>query len=172
MSDDLLEERLRRALDARARQITPERLQPAVPPTSAVPVRPWSWPRSWRSVLVAAALTAAAVLAIWRPVLRVDPAPTLPPAGPVQPSPSPASSRATPSGSATPSPAPSDSQQTPGIGATPPASGRPKTSDSPSPLRAVTGPPSGSGPPVSPSARSGSPPASRGSATHPSATAT
>jgi len=110
MSSDL-EDRVRRALDARARQITPERLRPALPPTATAPAR-WSWPPSWRSVLLTAATAAVAVLVFWRPDIRPDPAPG-PPAGPIPSAPSP-----------TPSARP-----TLGGGATAPASTQPSPSD-------------------------------------------
>ena len=65
MSTDL-EDRVRRALSARAGQITPGSLQPAVPPTAAAPARR-SWRPRWRSLLVVAAVVVAVVFSVRRP---------------------------------------------------------------------------------------------------------
>jgi hypothetical protein len=60
-----VEERMRRALSARAAQITPDRLQPAVPPTAAPARRSWlPW---WRSLLVVAAVLVAVAFLVRRP---------------------------------------------------------------------------------------------------------
>ena len=84
-----VEERTRRALSARAGQITPDRLQPAVPPTAA-PVRR-SWLPWWRSLLVVAAVLVAVVFVVRRP--GDAPAPQVPNAPAVTvPSPSPSPS--------------------------------------------------------------------------------
>jgi hypothetical protein len=64
MSTDT-EERVRRALAARAAQVTPERLQPAVPPTATVARR--SWRPWWRTLLVTAAVLVAVVISVRRP---------------------------------------------------------------------------------------------------------
>jgi hypothetical protein len=89
MSTDV-EARVRRALAGRAAQITPERLQPAVPPT-AVPSRPF-WRPWWRSLLVVAAVVVAVVFSV-RPQHDSPPVPIpQPPAAtvPASPEPSPA----------------------------------------------------------------------------------
>ena len=69
-----VEERMRRALSARADQITPGRLQPAVPPTAA-PIRR-SWLPWWRSLLVVAVVLVAVVFVVRRP--GDTPAPQVP----------------------------------------------------------------------------------------------
>jgi hypothetical protein len=57
-----VEERVRRALAGRAAAITPERLQPAVPPTATAVRRSWhTW---WRPLLAVATVLAAAVFAV------------------------------------------------------------------------------------------------------------
>jgi hypothetical protein len=73
MSADV-EERVRRALAARAGQITAERLQPSAPPTSA-PARRGFRLAGWRSLLVAAVVVAAAVLVMRWPGTTPSPLP-------------------------------------------------------------------------------------------------
>ncbi len=93
MSTDV-EERVRRALAARAGQITPDRLQPAVPPTVAPARRSWlPW---WRSLLAVAAVLVAVVLVVRLPG---DTPPSPVPNAPAATVPSPA-----PSSSASPTP--------------------------------------------------------------------
>ena len=70
-----VEERVRRALAARAGQITPDRLQPAVPPTAAPARR--SWRSSWLTLLIAVATVLVGVVLLVRPP-GGDPQPRLP----------------------------------------------------------------------------------------------
>ncbi|MCA2216693.1 hypothetical protein [Jidongwangia harbinensis] len=115
MSTDV-EDRLRRALRARAGQITADRLQPAVPPTATAVPR--SWRRWWVPLVVAAAL-AAVFFAVRpdgtlpRPVPNPPavPVPSEPPA-PVEPSPAPPKITATMPRATTASSAPTPSQTT------------------------------------------------------------
>jgi hypothetical protein len=97
-----VEERVRRALAARAGQITPDRLQPAVPPTAAPARR--SWRSSWLTLLVAAAAVLVGVVLLVRPP-GGDPQPRLPdaPAATV-PTPEPTPSSTGAPESAVPSP--------------------------------------------------------------------
>ncbi|RSM72100.1 hypothetical protein DMB66_05680 [Actinoplanes sp. ATCC 53533] len=91
MSTDV-EERVRRALSARAGQVTPDRLQPAAPPTAA-PVRR-SWLPWWRSLLVVAVVLVAVVFVVGRPGDAPPPQVPNAPAGTVpSPSPSPTPQR-------------------------------------------------------------------------------
>lgn len=80
-----LEDRVRQALSARAGQITPDRLQPAVPPTATPARRPRL--RWWHPLLVVAAVLVTVVFAIRLPGDSPSPLPNAP-AGTV-PAPSP-----------------------------------------------------------------------------------
>ena len=131
MSTDV-EERMRRALSARAGQITPDRLQPAVPPTAAPARRSWlPW---WRSLLVVAAVLVAVVFAVRRP--GDAPAPQVPNA-PAVTVPSPATSPsdpALPSAEPRPSSTPASESPSPAVTAPVPATSEPA-------VTATAGPP-------------------------------
>ena len=119
-----LEERVRRALDLRARQVTPERLQPARPPTMTSASR--SWRPTWQTLLVAATVLVAVVLVAWHPG-RDRPDPSRPPATvPSSPAPSisylPTPSAAVTTPPSTP-PGPTAGGTVPTPGVTPPTSG-------------------------------------------------
>ena len=127
-----LEDRLRRALEARAAQVTPALLQPADPPTATAGHR---WRRRWwQPVLVAAALVAV-VFAI-RPDHRPAPVP-VPPVAPG------------PSATATPVPSPSTARPTITASAEP-ASPLPEGNVTRTPAGAPPVPEPGGTPPVTP----------------------
>jgi hypothetical protein len=132
MSTDV-EERMRRALSARAGQITPDRLQPAVPPTAAPARR--SWLPRWRSLLVVAVVLVAVVFVVRRP--GDAPAPQVPNA-PAATVPSPSLS-ASPSAPATPTGEPLPSSTGTGKPSSPaetvptPATAEPETTALPEP---------------------------------------
>jgi hypothetical protein len=122
-----IEERLRRALGAKAGQITPDRLQPAVPPTAAPRRRSWRlrwWP------LVAAAGLVAVVVAVRLPG-DTPPRPVPNPPAATVPTPGPSLSPAptgdpSPTGSGPTSPRPTGLDPTgtstrPTVAPTPPA---------------------------------------------------
>jgi hypothetical protein len=101
MSTDV-EDRLRRALRTRAGQVTPEQLQPALPPTATAARR--SWRPWWRSLVVVAAALVAVVLAVRPDAAPPRPAPN-PPAATVPPSPTSTNSPAPIAPNGPPSPA-------------------------------------------------------------------
>ena len=143
------EERVRRALAARAGQVTPDRLQPAVPPTAAPARRSWpSWRSWWPSLLVVAA---ALVAVVWVVRLPADtpPVPDAPAATVPSDAPAPA-----PTSSAGPSPSSPGSDPRPAVTApSSPDSGPGPAVTAPVPTTIASEP--GVSPPTGPAATPG-----------------
>ncbi|AGL15665.1 hypothetical protein [Actinoplanes sp. N902-109] len=101
----VVEQRLRGALQARAQQVTADRLRPAQPPTLRPVRRPWRW-----VVAVSVTLAVVALVLVLRPAPVRDQQPDLP-AGPAPSVVSPATGAPRPTSSirGTPEPSPSAS---------------------------------------------------------------